>query len=202
MENAPETFPEAYPAQLGFTGPLQVERWRVVGNPILAIPHLFIASALQGILDTLACVAFIMILFTGNIPRGLFNFMAMIFRYSWRVFSYALFMRENYPAFEFVPSEADPSADQATFSISYPQNLSRGLIFIKWLLVIPHLVVLAFVALAAAISIIIAWFAVLFTGAWPQGLRDFVIGTIRWIARVSAYFYLMTDVYPPFSTEP
>ena len=202
METAAGPQSGAYPLQLDLSGPLTIERWRVVGNLILVIPHLIIAWALQSLLEALAVVAFITILFTGNIPRGLFKFMAMILRYTWRVTTYLLFMRESYPEFAFTPSELDPGTDQATFSIPYPDRLSRGLIFIKWLLVIPNLLVLCFVALAAAVELIIAWFAVLITGEWPEGMRRFVVGTIRWGTRVRAYLYLMTDEYPPFTTQP
>jgi hypothetical protein len=173
METAAGPQSGAYPVQLDLTGPLEVQRWRVVGNLILAIPHLIIAWALESILEALTVVAFIMILFTGNIPSGLFNFMAMILRYTWRVTAYLLFMRESYPEFDYTPSALDPGTDPATFSIPYPERLSRGLIFIKWLLVIPNILILSFVALAAAIELIIAWFGVLITGKCPEGTGRF-----------------------------
>jgi hypothetical protein len=78
-------------------------------------------------------------------------------------------------------------------------RLSRGLIFVKWLLVIPHYFVLLFLGIAVYAVVFIGFFAVLITGAWPQGMRNFVVGVMRWSARVSAYQLLLTDVYPPFS---
>ena len=78
-------------------------------------------------------------------------------------------------------------------------RVSRGLIFVKWLLVIPHFIALFFVGIAAFFVMIAGFFAVLFTGRWPEGMRTFVIGTMRWSMRATAYAYLVTDVYPPFS---
>jgi hypothetical protein len=73
--------------------------------------------------------------------------------------------------------------------------------FFRWVLAIPHYIVLAVLSLVAAVAWIIAFFAVLFTGRWPAGLRDFVVGYVRWSVRVSAYSLLLTDQYPPFSLE-
>ncbi len=187
-----------HPVELDLESSPEVARWRVVGNPVMAIPHLIAASALLSLLHALSIVAWLMILFTGNIPRGLFDFMSAIFRYVWRVTSYSLFMREPYPAFDFTPSDMDTGNDPASLSIPYPERLSRGLIFVKWLLVIPNVIVLAFVAIGAVVALIIAWFSVLFNGNWPDGIRSFVVGFMRWAMRVNAYVYLMTDKYPPY----
>jgi hypothetical protein len=192
----------AYPIQLGLESPLDVARWRPLANWFLAIPQLVVVYVVNSVLGVLAFIAWFAILFTGNIPRGLFDFMAMILRYQWRVTSYVYFMRESYPPFEFDAVTADPGTDPAQLSVEYPERLSRGLIFIKILLIIPHLIALAFVGIAAFFVGIAAFFAVLFTGRWPEGMRTFLVGAVRWSTRVSAYFYLMTDAYPPFSLEP
>lgn len=191
----------SYPVDLDLDAPLEITWWRAVANPILAIPHLMIMSALVEVLEPLWIVMFFAILFTGAIPKGLFNFTVMILRYSWRVTSYTLFMREGYPPFSFTPSETDPRDDPAFLEISRPSELSRIMIFIKWFVLIPQFIVLAFVALVAAVMVIIGWFSVLLTGTWPRDARDFVLGTIRWCMRVTAYFYLLTDEYPPFSSQ-
>jgi len=86
------------------------------------------------------------------------------------------------------------------FDVDYPERLSRWLIFIKWLLVIPHIIVLVLYSIAYLFTLVIAWFAILFTGRYPRGLFDFAVGLMRWSARVTAYAYLMRDEYPPFST--
>ena len=81
----------------------------------------------------------------------------------------------------------------------YPEKLSRGLIFVKWLLVIPHLIVLYILFVCLAVVSFIAWFAILFTGRYPRGMWDFTTGVIRWQTRVVSYMYLQHDAYPPFS---
>ena len=99
---------------------------------------------------------------------------------------------------------ADPSGPPAPvyaagLEIAYPRELNRWLPLIKWLLVIPHFIVLFFVGIGAFFVAVYAFFAVLFTGRWPQGAFEYLVGTFRWAYRVVAYFYLLTDAYPPFS---
>jgi hypothetical protein len=102
-----------------------------------------------------------------------------------------------------VPNPSGPPAPDypARLEITYPEELNRWLPLVKWLLVIPHFVVLFFVAIGAFFVGIYAFFAVLFTGRWPRGAFDYLVGTLRWSYRVFAYFYLMTDAYPPFSMD-
>lgn len=192
----------AYPVQLDLEAPLEVARWRPLVHWLLAIPHFVVLYLLQLAFGILAVVAWFAILFTGNIPQSLFEFMAMILRYQWRAYSYIGFMRESYPPFDFTPSGPDPGNDPARLSVAYPERLSRLLIFVKWLLAIPHFFALMFLGIAAFFVAIAGFFAVLITGRWPEGMRNFLIGTTRWSMRVSAYIYLMTDMYPPFSLEP
>lgn len=192
----------AYPVQLELEAPFEVARWRPLVHWLLAIPHFIVVQILGYVQFVLAVIAWFAILFTGNIPKGLFDFMAMILRYQWRTNSYAFFMREAYPPFAFDAQNLDPGDDPARLSVEYPERLSRLLIFVKWLLIIPHAIALFFVFIAGFFAIIVGFFAVLFTGKWPEGLRNFLIGATRWSMRVSAYFFLMTDVYPPFSLEP
>jgi hypothetical protein len=191
-----------YPVQLDLEAPLEVARWRPFVHWLLAIPHflvLYFLGIANGILTFLAWFA---ILFTARIPRGMFDFMALIHRYQWRVTSYAYWMREPYPPFEFSATAADPGTDPARFSIQYPERMSRLLIFVKWLLAVPHYVALFFLAVAAFVAWIIAFLAVVILGRWPVGLRGFLVGVVRWGTRVQAYVYLLTDVYPPFSLSP
>jgi Domain of unknown function (DUF4389) len=100
-----------------------------------------------------------------------------------------------------VPEPSGPPSPEypAGFEITYPTELNRWLPLVKWLLVIPHFFALFFVGLAAFFVLIYGFFAVLFTGRWPRGAFDFIVGTYRWAYRVFAYFHLMTDAYPPFS---
>ena len=100
-----------------------------------------------------------------------------------------------------VPDPSGPAspAYPAAFEISYPSELNRWLPLVKWLLAIPHYFVLIFLGIGAFFVLIYAFFAVLFTGRWPRGAFDFVVGTVRWAYRVAAYVHLKTDAYPPFS---
>jgi hypothetical protein len=100
-----------------------------------------------------------------------------------------------------VPDPAGPPSPvyPAGLEISYPSELNRWLPLVKWLLVIPHFIALFFVGIGALFVAIYGFFAVLFTGRWPRGAFDYLVGTFRWAYRVVAYFHLMTDAYPPFS---
>lgn len=192
---------QPYPVQLDLDAPLEVARWRPLVHWLLAIPHIIVLYVLSTVLAVLAFVSWFAILFTANIPQGLFDFMATILRYQWRTYSFVLWLREPYPPFDFTASNLDPGNDPARVSVAYPERLSRLLIFVKWILVIPHAIALFFVGIGAFLVLIAGFFVVLFTGRWPEGMRNFLVGTSRWSVRVSAYLYLMTDVYPPFSLE-
>jgi len=109
------------------------------------------------------------------------------------------FMREPYPEFAFPMEGNDPGTEPARLSIQPAERLSRGMIFIKWLLAIPHYIALLLLGIVVYVFIIIGFFAVLITGAWPAGMRNFIVGYMRWTMRVNAYVYLLTDRYPAFS---
>jgi hypothetical protein len=80
--------------------------------------------------------------------------------------------------------------------------MNRWLVLVKWLLVIPHLIVLGFIGIGVFVVLVISFFQVLFTGKWSQGMRDFVVGFMRWTTRVNGYFLFITDPYPPFTLQP
>ncbi|MGP0032785.1 MAG: DUF4389 domain-containing protein [Acidimicrobiales bacterium] len=189
----------AYPLQLDLVAPDQITRWRPLVQWLLAIPHFVVLYVLVIVQRVVLIISFFAILFTGKMPEGLFGFNAMVLRYQWRVASYAAFMREPYPEFAFPMEPEDPATEAARVSLQPSPRLSRGLIFVKWLLAVPHYIVLFFLFIAAYIAIIIAFFAVIITGTWPAGMRDFVVGVMRWAARVNMYILLMTDRYPPFT---
>jgi hypothetical protein len=159
-------------------------------------------------------------LFTGRYPRGLFDFNLGVLRWTWRVVVYAFtggVTTDAYPPFTLGPAPEYP----ATLNIAYPENLSRGLVLVKWwLLAIPHYLVLAFVTGAGVgpwnapdgtgnaagaglvgILTVIAAVTLLFTGRYPQSLFDLIVGLNRWAYRVIAYAALMTDQYPPFRLD-
>jgi hypothetical protein len=128
----------------------------------------------------------------------MFDFAIQIQRWTFNTYAYALLLlRDEYP-----PFSGDAGQYPLTLEVEYREDLSRWQIFLKWLFAIPHLIVLTFLAIAAYVVVIIAFFAILFTGRYPRGMFDFVVGTIRWWIRVSAYaVWLMTDRYPPFSLK-
>ena len=138
----------------------------------------------------------LMLLFRQKYPRWWFDWNLALTRFSTRVAVYLALLRDEYP------STDDEQA--VHLQIPYPdarQELNRWLPLVKWFLAIPHYVVLWFLSIAVFFCVIIAWFAILFTGRYPRSLFDFVVGVFRWWLRVAAYaFLLTTDRYPPFST--
>ena len=200
--NAPPTpAPGGYPITLTFDTPDKVARWRPLVHWLLAIPHFIILYVLGIVAGVLAFIAWFAGVFAGKIPDGLQKPIAMYLRYNARVVTYALVQREEYPPFAFDGSFADPGDDARIRVNVVPaiEGRSRLTIFFRLIMIIPQLFVLMFVGIAAYVVIVIGFFAVIILGRWPTGLNDFVIGYLRWNTRVNAYFYLLTDEYPPFS---
>jgi len=136
----------------------------------------------------------LMILFRRKYPRWWFDWNLALAKFSTRIAAYVLLLRDEYPSTD---------EEQAVhLDITYPDvetELSRGLPLVKWLLAVPHYIVLFFLGIAAFVVVVVCWFVILFTGRYPRGLFDFVVGTMRWALRVKAYaFLLTTDRYPPF----
>ena len=188
------------PTRFEFDGPDEIARWRPLVHWLLAIPHYLVLWVLGFVFGNLQFVSFFTVLFTKRIPEGIFNFQVMVQRYSGRVFTYMNFMREDYPPFAFDTVAEDDLKDPTTrTSIDYPIELNRWLPLVKWLLAIPHYIVLFFVYIGAYVALIIAFFAVIFTKKYPEGILNFLVGTHRWTLRVYAYVGLLRDEYPPFS---
>ncbi len=189
-----------YPAQLEFHAERHITRWRPLVQWLLAIPHLMVAEALSSLRCVLTLISLVTVLFTERIPRPLFDMIAMTYRYEWRAMSYALFLHEDYPPFDFQPAAADDGVEPHTaLSLAYPEHLDRWKPLYKWFLAIPHYFVLAALAIAGVFALIGGFFAVVFSGEYPQSARDFLVGVYRYGLRVQAYVGLLTDRYPPFS---
>lgn len=136
----------------------------------------------------------LMILFRQKYPRWWFDFNLQLTRFTTRVVSYIALMSDRYPSTD--------EEQSVHLELDYPdvkQDLNRWLPLVKWLLAIPHYIVLLFLVVAAVFAVLFAWFAILFTGRYPRGLFNFVEGVMRWGLRVEAYsMLLVTDKYPPF----
>lgn len=148
-----------------------------------------------GTAGTLFFAPLLMILFRRKYPRWWFDWNLELLRFSNRVAIYLLLMDDRYPSTD----------EQQSVHLDFPypdaqHELSRWLPLVKWFLAIPHYIVLFFLYIAVVVSVIFAWFAILFTGRYPRGVYRFVEGVLRWQNRVAGYaILLVTDRYPPFS---
>jgi Domain of unknown function (DUF4389) len=135
----------------------------------------------------------LMLLFRQKYPRWWFDWNINLFRFSNRVTAYLALLDDHYPSTD---------EEQAVhLNLDYPdaRQLNRWLPLVKWFLAIPHYIVLFFLGIGAVVAVIVAWFAIIFTGRYPENLFRYVVGVIRWSNRVTAYaFLLVTDEYPPF----
>jgi hypothetical protein len=216
-QNTPSTpsTPTAYPARLEVDHSAQYDRVRTAFRVVLIIPIAIIYGILTagvtrtvydqsgqavsatsgGIASGLFLATLLMILFRQRYPRWWFDFARELTRFAARVCAYFVLVTDEYPS--------TVEEQKVHLEIDYPdveRDLNRWLPLVKWLLAIPHYVVLFFLSVGAVFAVIIAWFAILFTGRYPQGIFDYVVGVGRWALRVEAYaFLLVTDRYPPFS---
>jgi hypothetical protein len=223
--NAPSSAPtpigsgatRTYPARLdGHVDPT-TSRWLWLVKWILVIPHAIVLAFLWMAAFVLTVLAGFSILFTGRYPRAIFDFNVGVMRWTWRVVFYAFgaFATDRYPPFTLA---ADPNFP-ADFAVAYPEQLSRGLVLVKWwLLAIPQYIVAAFFAGGWSAGFHGAWRAVAgygligilalisavilgVRGRYPDSLFDFIMGMNRWCYRVLAYVALMRDEYPPFRLD-
>lgn len=191
----------AYPVQAEVRTPAELARWRVI-QVILLIPHLIVLFFLEIAAAVVTFIAWFAILFTGEYPQGMWQFATGVTRWQWRVETYGLFLGDKYPPFQLDSGALDPATEPALFAVAWTEKRNRLTTFFRAILVIPHAVILYFLRIAAEVVMVIAFFAVLFTKKWPDGLRDFALGVLRWNYRVNAYFGLLVDEYPPFSLDP
>ena len=202
----------------------ELSRWLWLVKWLLAIPHFIVLFFLVIAFVLLTIVAFFAILFTGRYPRSIFDFNVGVLRWAWRVdfYSYGALGTDRYPPFTLAPVADYP----ASVEVQYPEQLSRGLVLVKWwLLAIPHYLLLGVFLGGGWFAVDSGWdrdgeqwrggsepglimllvffaaIALLFTTRYPRGIFDFVMGLNRWVFRVAAYVALMTDVYPPFRLD-
>ena len=201
---------DKYPVQLSVDYPdRDLNRTTTFFRLIVIIPILIVLAAVAGSSSddkggqyvsagaggVLFFAPLLMILFRQKYPRWWFDWNVNLVRFINRVVAYFFLLRDEYPSTD---------EEQAVhIEILYPdveRDLNRWLPLVKWFLAIPHYIVLFFLWIALVAMVIVAWFLILFTGRYPRGMFDFVVGIMRWSLRVEAYaFLLTTDRYPPFS---
>ncbi|MFD3686540.1 DUF4389 domain-containing protein [Nocardiopsis sp. NPDC058631] len=215
-----------YPVRVEAVPDPGVGRWLWLFKWLLAIPHYIVLFFLWIAFCVLTVVAFFAILFTGRYPRGIFAFNTGVLRWSWRVgfYAYGVLGTDRYPPFALSADVDYP----ARLTVREPERMSRGLVLVKWwLLAVPQYLVVglfvhggvSFVANGArartpeagdvvfqspgliGLLVLFAAVSLLFTGTYPRGLFDLVVGLNRWVLRVTAYAALMTDRYPPFRLD-
>jgi len=184
----------SYPLRFDVQYPERLSRLLIFVKWLLAIPHLIVVYLLGIVSSLFMLIAFFAILFTRRYPRGLFDFVVGVNRWSANLTAYVGLLRDEYPPFSW-----EAGTYPVTYEVDYPEQLSRWLIFVKWLLIIPHVIVLYLLIIVALVVWTVGWFAILFTGSFPRGMFDFVVGVLRWNYRVNAYTGLLRDEYPPFS---
>ena len=207
-----------YPARLEIDYPQRLSRPKTLFRIILVIPILVVTALLVGGLvgvetasDTandlieglavtggiLFLATLLLLLFRRKYPRWWFDWNLEVTRFTTRVAAYLALLRDEYPSTD--------EQQAVHLDLDYPDaahDLNRFLPLVKWILAIPHYVVLAVLIVAEIVVVVIAWFAVVFTGRYPRGMFDFVVGVTRWGLRVNAYMgLLITDRYPPFSLK-
>ena len=213
------TVPDAYPVRLEGDLEPDVSRGLWIVKWLLVIPHVIVLAFLWLGAVVAWVIALFAILFTGRYPRGLFDYVLGVMRWTWRVgfYSYAALGTDRYPPFTLGPEPDYP----ARLDVDYPERLSRGLVLVKWwLLVIPQAIVVGIFVGGwgwgwgwddetgrwaspdlVGVLVLFAAVALLFTGRYPPGIFNFVLGMDRWTARVAAYVLLMRDEYPPFRLD-
>jgi hypothetical protein len=199
-----------YPARVNARLDQPLSRWLWLVKWILVLPHYVVLAFLWLAFAVLSVVAGVAILVTGRYPRGIFDFNVGVLRWTWRVQYYAIgaFATDKYPPFTL---DDDPGYP-AHFDVDYPEQLSRGLVLVKWwLLALPHYLIVGlfiggtwaayhFGGLVSVLTVIAA-VILAFTGSYPRSVYDFVLGMNRWVLRVAAYASLMTDEYPPLRLD-
>ena len=171
-------------------------RLTVAFRIILAIPHLIVSQVWGYLAEVLAVVQWFIAVFTGKRNEGIWNLQQSWLLYASRVTGYTDLLYDEYPAFG-----TDPGNVPVRTSISFEEDANRLTVGLRFLWVIPALIVAAVVGIAAAVLLLISWFAILFTGKMPRGMWDFILKVVRYTMQVQAYGLLMTDEYPKFGSS-
>ncbi len=179
--------------------PYELARWRPLVNWVLYLPHAIILYALQILSRAVFFIYWLMLIFTGKLHPGMYGVMTMYERYNARAVGFLIGYSETYPPFDFATGPADNNAYQPV-RLNLPEvpgSVPRSAA-LNVLKAIPHYIVLMVFAIGAAAVAIVGWFAVLFTGAWPRGMRDFLVRVANYYYRVWTYVAMVENGYPKF----
>ena len=179
--------------------PYEVERWRPLVNWVLYIPHAIVLYALQILARVVFFIYWLMLIFTGKLHPGLYGVMAMYERYNARAGGFLVGWSQSYPPFEFSTDTVDNNSYPAIRLQlpPVPESVPRSAA-LSVLTAIPHYIVLMIFYMGAAVVAVIGWFAVLFTGAWPRGMRDFLVRVSNYQYRIWTYVTMVENDYPKF----
>lgn len=187
-----------YPVRVDAVRQPEYNRWLPLVKWLLAFPHYIVLLFLFIGALFVKIIAFFAVLFTRRYPEGLFNYMAGVLRWEWRVLAYVYLLRDEYPPFSLGEEEGYP----ARFEIPYPaQGIDRWRPLVQWLLIIPYAIVAGVLTWLAGIVALIGVFVILFTKELPEGMFKLILIPYRWQFRASAYMLFMVDRYPPFVWE-
>lgn len=191
-----------YPVTIDVVTPDRLANMRPIVQWIMAIPHLIISSALNYVTGAVAIVSWFVILFTGRLPEGLANFQMMILRYTMRAHLYAGFLHDQYPPFDFTMSASEPGGTPVGIEFTPElENRDRLRVGLRIFWAIPAIIFAMAVAIVGMICWFLAFWAIIFTGRWPDGLRSWVMKSTRVSLRTETYMLLLTDKYPPYVTD-
>lgn len=180
--------------------PYELANWRPLLNWILYIPHGVLLNVLRSVAGVAFLIYWLGLIFTGRLIPGLYGFMTMYERYDARASAFLFGFSEQYPPFDFTQGHADNGLyPQVRLELPAvpPEDPPRSAA-LNVFLAIPHYIVIALIGIAAVVMTVIAWFAVLFTGTWPQGMRDFLVRYANYYFRVWAYVAMVRPGYPGF----
>lgn len=199
--------PDRHPVQIEIDYPKSLSRVKTLLRLLLVLPHIVALLLYVLAACAISVPAFLIVLLSGRMAEGFHAFVLAYDRYALRVLAYLFLLTDRYPPFGGVEDATYP----VRLRCERAQSLSRLHVLIKWLIILPHVLILMFYALAVVIVVVLAWWIILLSGRYPRDLFDFVAGFLRWNTRVAVYAGqwgyifspflggLLTDKYPSFS---
>ena len=179
--------------------PYEVANWRPLVHWLMYIPHYIVSYVLRIVAGVVGIIYWFTLIFTGRLNPGMYGFLAMNERYQQRANGFLIGYSEIYPPFDFDTGSADNGAyPPIRLDLPSPPESTSRVAALNFLLAIPHYIVFSVIAIGAVVVAILGWFAVLFTGSWPQGMRDFLVRFSNYYLRIWAYVVMVETKYPRF----